>query len=297
MKMELTEKIRPSSAVLRPKESWSQSWKKDFRKNGTLYLMVLPVLAFYIMFCYKPMYGALIAFKDYAPRLGISGSEWVGFKNFKVFFTSSDFPRLLRNTLSISITSLIFGFPAPILLALFLNEVRGRRFKKFIQTTTYLPHFISTVVVCGMIKIFVSQTGIIGIIAGWFTGETTNLLMKPENFLPIYVISGIWQQVGWDSIVYLAALSAVDVQQYEAADLDGAGRFQKMFHITLPALQPTVITLFILAVGKIMNVGHEKVLLLYNPAIYETSDVISTYVYRLGFETPKLGSEYGGGII
>ncbi|MBP3361287.1 MAG: sugar ABC transporter permease [Clostridia bacterium] len=262
---------------------------KDFHINWKLYLMVIPVIAFYILFCYKPMYGALIAFKNYSPRLGFVKSQWVGFKNFENFFTSPDFGRLLRNTLKISITSLIVGFPIPIILALFLNEVKISALKKFIQTTTYLPHFISIVVVCGMVKSFVAPNGIIGFIARGFGADGTNLLMNPKNFLPIYVISGIWQTIGWDSIIYLAALSAIDAEQYEAAEVDGAGRFRKMFSITLPSIQPTIITLLILAVGKVMNVGYEKVMLLYNPAIYETSDVISTYVYRLGFETQNWG--------
>lgn len=251
--------------------------------------MVIPVLMFYAMFCYKPMYGALIAFQNFSPRLGFWGSEWIGFDNFVNFFTSPDFPRLLKNTLTISITSLIFGFPAPILLALFLNEVKNMRVKKFVQTTTYLPHFISVVVVCGMVKIFVSQRGIVGLLVEALTGNSSNLLMNPKLFLPIYVISGIWQSVGWDSIIYLAALSGVDSEQYEAADIDGAGRFAKMFYITFPSIQPTIITLLILSLGNVMSVGYEKVMLLYNPAIYQTSDVISTYVYRLGFETQNWG--------
>ncbi len=251
--------------------------------------MVIPVLMFYAMFCYKPMYGALIAFQNFSPRLGFWGSEWIGFDNFVHFFTSPDFPKLLKNTLTISITTLIFGFPAPILLALFLNEVKNVHVKKFVQTTTYLPHFISVVVVCGMVKIFVSPQGIIGMLVGALTGNNSNLLMNPKLFLPIYVISEIWQSVGWDSIIYLAALSAVDTEQYEAADIDGAGRFSKIFYITLPSIQTTTITLFILALGRVMNVGYEKIMLLYNPAIYETSDVISTYVYRLGFETQNWG--------
>lgn len=251
--------------------------------------MVIPVLMFYAMFCYKPMYGALIAFQNFSPKLGFWRSQWIGFDNFVNFFTSPDLPKLLRNTLTISISSLIFGFPAPIFLALFLNEVKNMRVKKFVQTTTYLPHFISVVVVCGMVKIFVSQQGVVGMLVGAITGKNSNMLMNPKLFLPIYVISGIWQSVGWDSIIYLAALSAVDTEQYEAADIDGAGRFAKIFYITLPSIQPTIITLFILALGKVMNVGYEKIMLLYNPAIFETSDVISTYVYRLGFETQNWG--------
>ena len=278
-----------NAQVMPAKTKKTGGWHRDFQKNWKLYLMVIPVLLFYALFCYKPMYGALIAFKDFSPRLGFWNSEWIGFANFESFFKSPDFFKLLRNTLKISITSLIVGFPAPILLALFLNEVSDGKIKKLIQTSTYLPHFISIVVVCGMIKIFVSPQGIIGVICSWFGGGKTNLLMKPRLFLPIYVISEVWQSVGWDSILYLATLSAIDVQQYEAADIDGAGRFQKMFYITLPSIQTTVITMLILAVGRVMNVGYEKVMLLYNPAVYDVSDVISTYVYRLGFETQNWG--------
>ncbi len=277
------------TAVLKKPGKKRNTWKRDMKKNWKLYLLVLPVILFYALFHYKPMYGALIAFKNFSPRLGFAGSEWVGFENFRSFFSSPDFGRLLQNTLSISLTTLIFGFPAPIILALFLNEVGNKTVKKFVQTSTYLPHFISVVVVCGMIKIFVSPQGIIGYIAGMFTGTEANLLMEPRMFKPIYVISQIWQSVGWDSIIYLAALSAIDIQQYEAADLDGAGRFQKLFYITLPSIQTTVITMLILAVGRIMSLGYEKIMLLYNPAIYDVSDVISTYVYRLGFETQNWG--------
>lgn len=266
-----------------------EGWKRDFRRNWTLYLLVIPVIAFYILFHYKPMYGALIAFKDFTPRIGFADSPWVGMKHFNDFFSSPDFLRILTNTLKISVTTLVFSFPMPILLALFLNEMKSMKLKKFVQTSSYLPHFISLVVICGMIKTFVSSNGIIGIIVGAFTGNTANLLLNPDMFLPIYVISNIWQFVGWDSIIYLAALSAVDVEQYEAADIDGAGRFQKMFKITLPSIQITVVTMLILKVGKIMNVGYEKIILLYNAAIYDVSDVISSYVYRMGFETQNWG--------
>lgn len=272
------------------KESaWARSWKKDFRRNGSLYLLVIPVVLFYILFCYKPMYGALIAFQDYTPRLGFSGSDWVGLKNFRHFFSSPDFGRLLKNTLSISLTGLVFAFPAPIMLALFLNEMKDGMLKRVVQTTSYLPHFISLVVICGMVKTFVSADGIIGMLAGHFRGSDTNLLMEPKLFLPIYVISDIWQTIGWDSIIYLAALSSVDVEQYEAAELDGAGRMKRIWYVTLPSIQITIITMLILRIGKIMNLGYEKIILLYNPAIYSTSDVISSYVYRMGFETQNWG--------
>ncbi len=281
--------MKPEYGATYAKNEFINGWTKDFKRNGSLYLLMLPVLAFYILFCYQPMYGALIAFQDYSPRLGILGSQWVGLKNFKMFFSSPDFVRILKNTLKISFTNLIFGFPVPILFALLLNEIRNAKFKKVIQTASYLPHFISMVVICGMVKTFVGQNGVIGILVGKFTGGSTNLLMQPNMFVPIYVLSDIWQSMGWESIIYLAALSSVDVQQYEAADIDGAGIFRKMINITLPSIAPTIITMLILRVGKIMNVGYEKIILLYNPAIYDVSDVISSYVYRMGFETQNWG--------
>ncbi len=257
---------------------------RDFKKNKGLYLMVLPVLLYYAIFCYKPMYGAIMAFQDFSPRLGFFGSEWVGLRHFINFFSSSDFPKLLRNTLVISISTLIFSFPFPVILALFINEIRFTKFKKTVQTVSYLPHFVSVVVTCGMIKTFVASEGFIGIFASIFTGsEPENLLLKPNAFVPIYVISKIWGTIGWDSIMYLSALSAIDQEQYESADIDGAGRFKKMWYITLPSLKGTMIVLFILGVGGIMNLGYEKIMLLYSPAIYEVSDVISTYVYRQAF--------------
>lgn len=269
--------------------SWLGRCRKDLSRNKGAYIMVIPVILFYFLFHYKPMYGALIAFKDYSPRLGFADSAWVGLKNFNDFFSSPDFARLLRNTIVISGTNLIFAFPAPIILALFLNEMSSLKLKRMVQTASYLPHFISLVVVCGMIKTFVGADGIIGILVGYFRGKTVNLLTEQDLFLPIYVISDIWQGVGWESIIYLAALSAVDVEQYEAAEIDGAGRMARMLHITIPSIQMTVITMLILRVGRLMNLGYEKIILLYNPAIYETSDVISSYVYRMGFETQNWG--------
>jgi len=257
---------------------------RDFKKNKGLYLMVLPVLLYYAIFCYKPMYGSIMAFQDFSPRLGFFNSEWVGLRHFINFFSSSDFLKLLRNTLVISISTLIFSFPFPVILALFINEIRFTKFKKTVQTVSYLPHFVSVVVTCGMIKTFVASDGFIGIFASIFTGsEPENLLLKPNAFIPIYVISKIWGTIGWDSIMYLSALSAIDQEQYESADIDGAGRFKKMWYITLPSLKGTMIVLFILGVGGIMNLGYEKIMLLYSPAIYEVSDVISTYVYRQAF--------------
>ncbi len=263
--------------------------RQDWLRNWKLYAMMIPVLVFYIAFCYKPMYGAIIAFKDFDPTLGILGSDWVGFENFADFFGSTDFGRVLRNTLNISIQSIIFGFPAPILLALLINELEQKRFAKVVQTITYMPHFISLVVVCGLIKDFVSDTGVITNLLGIFGFPQINMLQEASMFVPIYVISGIWQEIGWGSIIYLAALAGVDQELYEAASIDGAGRLRQTWSITLPSIMPTIITMFILKLGSIMNIGFEKIILLYDPMTYSTADVISSFVYRAGI----INQDYG----
>ena len=255
---------------------------RDFQQNKWKYLMILPVVVYFILFAYKPMYGIIIAFKRYRPTLGIWGSPWVGFEQFELFFKDVYFWRLLRNTFTISGLSILFGFPAPILLALLLNEIRCSWFKRTVQTVSYMPYFISVVVMCGLLKAFCQTDGVFNDLIAAFGGARENLLSAKENFYAIYVGSGIWQSIGWDSIIYLAALSGIDQQQYEAARIDGAGRFRQMFSITLPGLAPTITILFILRMGGILNVGYEKILLLYQPLTYEVADVISTYVYRKG---------------
>lgn len=256
--------------------------RKDFQRNKALYLLVLPVLIFYALFMYKPMYGVIIAFMDYRPAKGISGSDWVGLENFTRFFSSVYFGRLLRNTLLLSIYSIVWGFPAPIILALLLNEVRNSRFKKISQTITYLPHFISLVVVCGMIKDFCLTTGLFNNISTFFGGSAEPLLQNPAYYRTIYTATSIWQEIGWGSIIYLSALSGVDSQLYEAASIDGAGRWKQMIHVTLPGIMPTIIIMLILRMGSLMSMGYEKTILLYNAATYETADIISSYTYRLG---------------
>jgi putative aldouronate transport system permease protein len=228
------------------------------------------------------MYGALIAFKNYSPGRGFSGSPWVGFVHFIRYFNSPYFFRLIRNTFLISFYGLIFGFPAPIILALLLNEVRHSPFKRAIQTITYLPHFISMIVICGMITDFSLSTGLFNDIIAFFGGKRFPLLQQPNLYRPIYIGSGIWQEVGWGTIIYLSALSAIDPQLYEAAMIDGASRLRQLFAVTLPCIAPTIVILLILRTGNLLSVGYEKTLLLYNPATYETSDIISTYVYRVG---------------
>lgn len=255
---------------------------REFRYNKELYLMLIPVLLFYLVFHYKPMYGAIIAFKDFVPVKGILGSPWVGMQNFIDFFNSHYFSRILTNTLIISFSSIVFSFPAPIILALLINELKSKRFASFVKTVSYMPHFISLVVICSLIIDFTGYNGIITKAMELFGFDNTSMLTKPGLFVPIYVLSGIWQGVGWGSIIYLAALSGVDQEQYEAAKIDGANRWKQTLHITLPGIIPTIIVMLILRLGNVMSVGYEKIILLYNPVIYETADVISSFVYRKG---------------
>lgn len=280
--MENLQRKERMTTVRPARESFRTRAVRDWRMNKYKYLIVLPVLIYLAVFCYKPMYGVVIAFQNYRIRLGISGSEWVGLNQFKAFFQDVYFWRLLRNTFSISGLSILFGFPMPIFLALLLNEVRVKWFKRTVQTISYMPYFISMVVVCGLINNFCQTNGVFNDITAFFGGERRNLLSDKELFYPIYVISGIWQSIGWDSIIYLAALSGIDQEQYEAARVDGAGRIRQMVSVTLPGLMPTITILLILRLGNILGVGFEKILLLYQPLTYETADVISTYVYRKG---------------
>ena len=257
--------------------------KKDLSNFGGAYLMGIPVLVFYVLFHYKPLFGALIAFKDYKPRRGIWGSPWVGFKHFQSFFDSFYFERLIGNTLTISLAGLLFAFPIAIIFALLINEIQNNKFKRSVQTISYMPHFISTVVICSMIRLFVDSNGFIVAIleaVGFNIGQS--LLNLPNAFVPIYVLSDIWQQTGWNCIIYLAALGGIDPELYEAARIDGANRWKQTLHVTLPGILETVVLLLILRVGSLMGVGHEKIILLYNDYTMETADVISSYVYRRG---------------
>lgn len=263
--------------------------QKDFKKNWFAYLLVLPVVAWYLIFCYGPMWGVMIAFKDFKPLLGFAESDWVGFKHFIDFFTGPYFWRVVKNTLLLNVWGIVFGFTAPIILALMLNEIRDGKFKKTVQTITYMPHFISLVVVAGIIHIFTADEGVITQILQWITGkEYTSLLGYSSFFRPIYTFSGIWQSIGWNSIIYLAAMSSIDPALYEAAEIDGVGRIKKMWYITLPQIAPTIVILFIFAIGGLMASGHEKIILLYNPLTYDTADVIASYVYRRGLREASL---------
>lgn len=262
--------------------NFKKKLRADWVRNRSLYILVVPVIVFYILFNYKPIYGAIIAFQDYVPRLGISGSEWVGLANFKRFFSDIYFGRLMKNTLLLSVYDIVFGFPAPIILALLLNEIHNKFFKNVTQTITYLPHFISMIVVCGMLTDFSLSTGLFNDIIEFFGGERHPLLQDPRLYRTIYIVSGIWQQVGWGTIIYLSALAGVDSQLYEAAEIDGATKWKQTIHVTLPGIAPTIITMFILKIGKLMSMGYEKTILLYNPSTFETADIISSYVYRIG---------------
>ena len=262
---------------------------RNFRRYKYIYFMAIPVVIYYIIFMYWPMYGAQIAFKQYAPGKGILGSPWIGLQNFTKFFRSFYLLRILRNTLLISLYGLVFSFPAPILLALLLNELHSNKFKRCVQTVSYLPHFISVMVICGMIIDFTRSDGLINDIVALFGGERQTMLLNPGLFRSIYVLSDIWQGMGWGSIIYLSALTGIDAEQYEAAVIDGAGRFQKMLHVTLPGIAPTIVIMLIMRVGQMMNVGYEKIILLYNGNTYETADVISSFVYRKGL----IEADYG----
>lgn len=275
---------RVGSTILIPEETLWKRIKKDFKKNKYVYLMALPMVVFYILFHYGPMYGILMAFKDFNPRVGVWRSTWVGFKHFKAFFSSIYFKRTFFNTLFLSVYSLLWGFPAAIILALLLNEVRNEKFKRTVQTVTYMPYFISTIVICGLIIDFTTTDGLINSILVKFGVQPTNWLTRPEWFRTIYISSGIWQSVGWDAIIFLAALAGIDPNLYEAAKIDGAGRWKRLIHITLPGIAPTIVILLILNIGGLMSVGAQKIINLYNPLTWETSDVISSYVYRKGLQ-------------
>lgn len=270
----------PKPAV--DKNSFKYRSLRDLRINKYVYLMLVPVIAYYVIFYYVPMYGLQIAFKDYSPGLGMWNSEWVGFRHFESFFKSYYFWRLLRNTLLLSLYELLFGFPASIILALLLNELRSNVLKRFVQTVTYMPHFISIVVISGMLVDFLARDGLINNVLGLFGVEPVAYLGESSWFRTIFISSNIWQSVGWGSIIYLSAMSGIDPSLYEASRVDGASRWKQMLHVTLPGIMPTVVILLILQIGSFMTVGTDKILLLYNSTTYETADVIGTFVYRKG---------------
>ncbi|HHY82945.1 MAG TPA: sugar ABC transporter permease [Clostridiales bacterium] len=266
--------------------------KKYIIRDRYLILLVAPVVIYYFVFHYIPMYGAVIAFKDFSAGQTIWGSEWAGLKWFQEFFRSVYFGRLISNTLILSSLSLVFSFPVSIIFALLLNEIRRKALKRVIQTVSYLPHFISLVVMVGMMSNFLSPSdGVVNQILKNFGMQPIDFMGESAWFRPLYIGSGIWQSFGWNSIIYMAALIAIDPNLYEAARIDGCSRWQEMLHITIPGLMPTAVMLLILALGNLMNVGFEKIILMYSPATYDVADVISTYVYRRGI----LSAQYSFG--
>lgn len=255
---------------------------KDMKRNKMVYLMALPAIAMIILFSYLPMFGVIMAFENYKPKLGIFGSQFVGLKNFLDFFQSIYFVRVLKNTLILSGLQLVIEFPASVIFALLLNEIRLKWFKGTVQTISYMPNFISMVVVSGIIIDFSSSKGVLTSLVSQFTGSTQNLLSIPDYWRTLYIASDLWQGLGMGSIVFLAALSGIDQELYEAAVIDGANRWKQTLHVTMPGIMPTIIIMLIMRVGMMMSVGSEKTILLYNSQIYETADIISSYVYRKG---------------
>lgn len=253
-----------------------------FKNHFMLYLMMIPGVVALIVFCYVPMYGIIIAFQDFNVFEGYFGSPWVGLQHFKTLFSDPYFFRLMKNTFLLGMLSFLFSFPAPLILALVINECRLNKFKSVVQSISYLPHFIPMVVMVGiMIELFGSY-GVVNSVLNFFGIESISFFSKVQWFRPLYIGSAVWKGAGWGSIIYMGALTAIDTALYEAAEIDGASRWDRLVHITLPAIKPTVVTLFILDIGGIMKVGFEKVFLMYSPATYEVADVLSTYVYRQG---------------
>ena len=265
------------------------------QENIQLYLIMLPVLLHIFVFSYIPMYGIVIAFQNYYPGksfLPFGGDiDWVGFKHFTDFFSGPYFSRLMRNTFKLSFLSLVFGFWVPILFALLMNELRNGIFKKYVQTASYLPHFISNVVVAGMVLSFINTDGIVNAFIKLLGGSPVSLNTEPGYFPAIYTITTIWKSFGWSSILYLSSMSSIDPHMYEAAKMDGANRFKQMIHITLPSIRPTIFILLIFAIGNLLGANSEFILLIYNPTLYETADVIGTYLYRDGL----LGGNFSSG--
>ncbi len=257
--------------------------RKNVKRDWMLLLIILPGVIYFAVFCYGPMYGILMAFKDYNISKGVWGSPWVGLKHFKELVNSVYFGRLVKNTFLLSIEQLFWSFPIPIAFALLINEIKRKRFQRLAQTAAYLPHFVSVVVVVGILKdLLASDGGVLTQLFSAFGVAPKNYFNLPSAFRTLYVSSGVWQEFGWNSIIYVAAISGIDQQMYESAALDGAGRWQRLIHITLPSIAPTIILLLILNMGNMLNIGYEKVILMYNAATYSTADIFSTYVYRKG---------------
>ena len=268
------------------KKTWQVRTAKALKRDKYLLLMFLPIAAYYIIFHYIPMTGAIIAFKKFQPGHGIYAGQWVGMKWFVQFFSSPFAARTIRNTVFISLYSILFGFPLPIIFAVCVMEINSGKFRRIVQTVSYLPHFISTVVLVGMItNMFSMNHGIVNDLIATLGGERVNFLINPRWFRTLYVGSGMWQSFGFNSIIYIAAITGIDPSLYEAGKIDGITKFKEVIYITIPMISQTIVMLFIMQLGRIMSVGFEKVFLMYSSAVYETADVISTYVYRKGLES------------
>lgn len=284
----MSDLAHPASKVAKKKTLNERAvWLYDhFKREWQIYVMLAPMIIWFILFLYKPMYGLQIAFKDYSVFRGIAASPWVGLEHFETLYSNSQFLRAVRNTFVISMLSLIFGFPVPIILALMFNEIINAVYKRTAQTIVYLPHFISTVIIAGIvITAFSPSAGIVNTFLGWFGIEPIYFLTKAEWFRPIFIGSGIWQEAGFSSIIFLAAIAGVNPSLYESAVVDGASRWQMMWRITLPSIMPTIIIMLIIRIGNLMEVGFELIILLYQPATYETADVINTFIYRQGLQS------------
>jgi putative aldouronate transport system permease protein len=275
------------AARLRPRKvkPATTPWRKALRRDWRLYSLVLLPLLFFLVFRYLPMAGNVIAFRRFQPGGSIFGEEWVGLRYVEMFISDPTFWKVFSNTLILGALTMLFCFPLPIVLALLLNEVRSRYFKRFVQTVSYLPHFLSVVIVAGMILQLTSLDGTVNQVVRALGGTAIPFMQEADWFRTIYVSSEVWQTVGWGTILYLAALTTIDEELYEAARIDGANRWQQTWHVTLPSILPVTVTLLILNIGTFLAVGFEKILLLYNPLTYDTADVISTYLYRVGLES------------
>ncbi|NIK75333.1 putative aldouronate transport system permease protein [Paenibacillus castaneae] len=280
----VTEAMTVKETTIEIKAPKKPIWQQ-MKKMKLLYVMLLLPAVMLFIFNYLPMYGVLIAFKNFSPGLGIWGSPWNNFEHFTRLFEDFMFIRALKNTLIISLLKIVIAFPAPIIFALLLNEIRNQKFLKVTQSISYLPHFMSWIILSAMIiEVFSPQRGIVNFIITAFHGNPINFLSSKVFFIPVLIITDIWKEIGYGAIIYLASIASVDPSQYEAAEMDGAGRFKKMIHITLPSIMPMVIILFILRLGGVLNAGFDQILNLYNPLVYEVADIIDTYVYRSGLE-------------
>lgn len=281
-----------ASSVSQVRKGRKYSWyniKRNTARNWPLLIMVLPALAFYILFHYVPMGGLLMAFEDFKPKLGLFGSPLVGLENFTDFFSSVFAWRTIRNTLILSLLQIGIEFPITIIFALLLNELRSKRYKRLVQTVSYMPYFVSMVVMAGIIVDFCSTTGPLTQLVSLFTGSSENLLSNMNNWRPIYVLSDLWKDLGFNAIIYVAALSGIDQTLYEAAEIDGANRFQRILRVTIPGIIDTIMIMLILRIGQMLSVGYEKTILLYNPQVYETADILSSFIYRKGIQEMNYG--------